>query len=485
MTGEELIAGLLAGDDSRLPFWNDPTTRSGLRARVDRCTAAVRAVSRPGDRVLVPANPSPAGVAALLGVIAAGRTAVPVPADGVGVDAAVHVAAPAARVGAVGASPLAEALTVIDPDCAVAERGSVADPPATEAVLMLLTSGTTGNPKGVTLTACNIAANVDGILRVIPFTVDDRVSLILPLHYSYGMSVLLTALAARAQLILHQPFVFARDLLTEASAAAATVLPGVPHHVSTLLRDSNLARAVLPDLRLVMCAGGALPPARGEQLQRRLPGLQIAAMYGQTEATARISILPPSEYATRPGSVGRGLPDVSLSVRDGNGRPVQAGQVGELYADGPNIMLGYHGNGEATRTVLTVHGLKTGDLATRDEDGYVFIVGRIADFAKIRGVRVSFLVVEEAAEACDGVVEACAMADIVDGEETLALEVVVGPGSPDVTSLRRTLARALPASHRPDQVIVVNVIPRTASGKKLRWRAAANPFTPTGGKAGD
>lgn len=205
-------------------------------------------------------------------------------------------------------------------------------------------------------------------------------------------------------------------------------------------------------------------------------------MYGQTEATARLSYLAVDQLERRPTSIGRGIPGVELTVRDSSGRLVAPGQVGEVYARGENVMAGYLGDKAATAAVLTPWGLRTHDLATIDEDGYIYLRGRTADFAKIRGVRVSLPEVEALAEELNFVAEALASVEIdPDGNEQIALFVRLDADAiaEEWAQLQRVIRRRLPASKRPARVESIDWIPRTASGKKLRRRPRPASGQPT------
>ena len=152
-----------------------------------------------------------------------------------------------------------------------------------------------------------------------------------------------------------------------------------------LLRFAGLGDDPLPDLRYMAVAGGALKPDLAELLGERIRPAELYVMYGQTEATARLSYLPPDELQSRRGSIGRGIPGVELRVVDRDGSSVQAGQTGRLLARGENIMLGYWQDPEATRTVLRHGWLDTGDLAQVDPDGYIYLQGRGNLLTKIYG----------------------------------------------------------------------------------------------------
>jgi long-chain acyl-CoA synthetase len=155
-------------------------------------------------------------------------------------------------------------------------------------------------------------------------------------------------------------------------------------------------------------------------------------MYGQTEATARISCMEPERWEEKPGSVGRPLDNLTVSIVDEQGNDLPAGQVGELLVKGPSICSGYLNDPEETRRVFCDGWLRTGDLARQDEEGYLWIEGRKGAFLKMRGTRVSLAEVEERVTAIPGVYEcgACAV-DHPEAGEALVLFIVPDQGARD------------------------------------------------------
>src|SRR5690606_4914124 len=132
----------------------------------------------------------------------------------------------------------------------------------------------------------------------------------------------------------------------------------------------------LSSLRYLTQAGGAMTPALTQRVREAFPDAELFVMYGQTEAGARLSYLPPTDLDRKIGSVGIAVPGVSLSVVDGSDRPVPPGAIGEIVASGPNVMVGYLGEPAATERALRGGVLHTGDMGHVDSDGYLYISGR-------------------------------------------------------------------------------------------------------------
>ncbi len=341
---------------------------------------------------------------------------------------------------------------------------------------IIYTSGTTGRPKGVMLSHRNIAANCGSIVEYLQLTPADSVLAVLPFFYSYGNSLLFTHLAVGGRLVLGSEFVFWNSVLDWMEQQEVTGFAGVPATYALLLHRSNLKRRTFPRLRYVTCAGGALPPAHTQALRATLPAAQLFLMYGQTEGTARLSTLLPEDLDRKGGSIGRGIAGVELRVLDDEGQPTVPGDVGEIVARGENVMEGYWRDPAATARVLKPEGLRTGDLARVDDEGFVYIVGRNNDMIKSGAYRINPQEIEDVIAAVSGVGE-CAVAggtDEIWGERAVAFVVPAVDGDVDLD--QRVWARCrdgLPRYKQPREVRIVDELPRTASGKVQRAKLRA------------
>jgi long-chain acyl-CoA synthetase len=348
--------------------------------------------------------------------------------------------------------------------------------PSADAVFMF-TSGTTSQPKAVRVTHGNIQANTDSIIAYLELLNDDRVLVILPLFYCYGASLLHTHLRCGGRVVLCNSFVFPETALDMLEREECTVLAGVPSSFQLLLRASTFAQRALPSLRLIQQAGGKLPPVLIEELLAAKHPAELFVMYGQTEATARLSYLPPDKVLEKPGSIGKGIPGAELQVLNENGEPVRPGEQGEIYATGANISPGYYEDPEGSAAKFTPYGLRTGDLAVVDDDGYIFIVDRRDDFIKSWGHRISSQEVEAAAFRMEQLVSAAAIG-VPDDEagEAVTLFVATRPGA-EVTpdQVLATCRHHLPKYMVPRSVLILDELPLSANGKisKLRLREMA------------
>ena len=264
--------------------------------------------------------------------------------------------------------------------------------------LLLSTSGTTGSPKMVKLSKENLYANVGSIIKYLSIDQDDRAITSLPMHYSYGLSVINTHLAAGGAIILTEKSIMTRAFWNTFTTHKATSLAGVPYHYEMLLR-LRFFEMELTSLKTLTQAGGRLHPKYvGKFADHALKNdIRFFVMYGQTEATARISYVPPDSIQKKPASIGVAIPGGKLLLQDSTGKEIiEDNQEGELIYQGANVMMGYAICREDLTTDDEFCGiLPTGDLAIRDQDGFFTITGRLKRFVKIFGNRVNLDEVEQ------------------------------------------------------------------------------------------
>lgn len=250
--------------------------------------------------------------------------------------------------------------------------------------LLLSTSGSTGSPKLVRLSAANLAANAAAIGDYLDIRDSDRAMLSLPMHYCYGLSIINSNLARGAALVLTGRSVLDDEYWSDFHRHRATSLHGVPHTFE-LLDRIGFETMALPSLRYVTQAGGRLAPERARHYAHLADrdGWRLFLMYGQTEATARMAYLPPHLAATHPHTIGLAIPGGEFELR-----PDGQADRGELIYRGPNVMLGYADSLADLALGRTVDALATGDIARRTPEGLYEIVGRQSRFIKPFGHRI-------------------------------------------------------------------------------------------------
>ncbi len=261
---------------------------------------------------------------------------------------------------------------------------------------IIFTSGSTGIPKGVMLSHKNLCANCSSIVDYLKLSACDRVEVVLPFFYCYGLSLLHTHLRVGGSIVLNNNFVFLGSVINDLNNYKCTGFAGVPSHFQMLLKKSkSFKNTEFPYLRYVTQAGGKLHDVFIQEFVDSFPDIEFFTMYGQTEATARLSYLPPELLHDKLGSIGRGIPGVTLKVINEKHEDIKLGETGELIAHGDNIMQGYFKDEEGTQEVLKNGWLYTGDLARIDEDGYIFLTARKKEIIKVAGKRVSPKEIEE------------------------------------------------------------------------------------------
>ena len=336
----------------------------------------------------------------------------------------------------------------------------------------MFTSGTTAYPRVVRITHRNIQANTESIINYLYLNDTERIMVILPFYYCFGTSLLHTHLRVGGTLVLPgpMPMVYPEQTLEMMEERECTGLAGVPSEYQRFLRNTTFPTRSLPNLRKIQQAGGKLADILIKELVDCRPNSQIFIMYGQTEATARLSSLQPSLVNAKMGSIGRGIPGVELKVIDEDGHCVSPGQVGEIIAKGDNISPGYLNEPEATKEKFYEGILKTGDLATVDEDGYIYIVDRKSDFIKSYGNRVSSQQIEACVLEIKDVVSAAAIGvpDIHRGE-AIRVFVTLRSESPLTPHeiIEHTKIRLAPYMI-PSEVSIINTMPTNAHGKVIK-----------------
>ncbi|MGA7823553.1 MAG: AMP-binding protein [Steroidobacteraceae bacterium] len=332
--------------------------------------------------------------------------------------------------------------------------------------VLIPTSGSTGEPRIVMVSHGNLLANTEAIVRSQGLGEHERAMLILPVSYSFGASVLHTHLYQGGGVVFDSRFMFPDKVLRAITEYGCTTFAGVPTAYNILLRRSNLKTIPLKSLRRFLQAGGPLAAEQVRQVCGIVPHADFFVMYGQTEATARISCLPPARLRDKCGSVGLPLDNVRIRIVAAYGQDAQAGEPGVIWAAGKSICRGYLDDPQASAEKFRGGWLVTGDLGYRDEDGFLWILGRSGEFIKMRGIRVSFAEIETRIAALPGVHE-CAAAAVPHAEagEALVLYVVAADGAKSIVN---TIRRRLPRQWICDSVNLVAALPKTAHGKLAR-----------------
>jgi acyl-CoA synthetase (AMP-forming)/AMP-acid ligase II len=458
-----------------------------IRAAIGDFAATFAAAGlNPGDRILIGCNLRPLSSLAYLGAMFGGLVAVPL--NGTTLAGSGETLARKTRARALWTEHGVRGDWVAR--CGLRELGgrpehAGSNVPAAahcgedDLAALMATSGSTATPRLVKVSHGNLIANTEAIVRSQRLGSDERALLILPVSYCFGASVLHTHLYQGGAVVFDSRFMFADKVLRAIAQYRCTSFAGVPTAYQILLRRSNIRTIPMPSLRRFLQAGGALSVSAIQQMRAIVPHAEFFVMYGQTEATARISCLQPQRLTDKAGSVGVPLDNVTVRIVGADGEDVPAGESGELWVAGKSISAGYLDEPEETRRRFRGGWLATGDIASRDAEGYLWINGRDGEFIKMCGIRVGFAEIEATVAAVPGVLECAAVAvPHAEAGEALALYVVAAEAAEEVVAAVR---RRLPPQWLCDSITVVAELPRNAHGKLVRSRLPplSRP-TPTG-----
>ncbi len=324
--------------------------------------------------------------------------------------------------------------------------------------LLLSTSGTTGSPKFVRLAWKGVEANARSIATSLGIDGRERALANLPLHYSYGLSVLNSHLAAGAAVVLTPAGVLEPAFWEAATAFKATSMAGVPYTYEMLAR-LDPARRLPPEVRTLTQAGGRLAPLLVERFHGLMQarGGRFFVMYGQTEATARMACMPPDRLAGKTGAVGMAIPGGRFSI-ERDAVAVADGDEGEIVYRGPNVMMGYATSRDDLARADELGGvLHTGDVGRLDAEGFLWVTGRTKRIAKVFGLRINL-------DEVEGLVRRYGPAAVICRQDRLRVAGEFGQEL-ELESIRRELAGALRVHHTGIEVIRLERLPLTPNGK--------------------
>jgi acyl-CoA synthetase (AMP-forming)/AMP-acid ligase II len=335
----------------------------------------------------------------------------------------------------------------------------VAPTPHHDLAVLLATSGTTGSRKFVRLSRQNVRSNALSIAEYLGLSRDERAITSLPLHYSFGLSVLNSHLLAGATVVTTTGSVLESSFWDAVLSHDCTSLAGVPFTFAMLERI-GFRTMDLPSLQTMQQAGGALDRKltevyAGHMVER---GGRLFVMYGQTEATARMAYVPPDRLRDKLGSAGIAIPGGRLRIEVDEATRGEDREIGEVVYDGPNVMMGYAssradlGRGDELGGVLC-----TGDLGYLDADGFLFVVGRSKRIAKVFGLRINL-------DEIESILREHGNAAVIAGEDAILGFCQFGTDE-SVAKLARMMAHDLRVHHSAVRLRRVPEIPTTSSGK--------------------
>ncbi|NAS20984.1 AMP-binding protein [Herbidospora sp. NEAU-GS84] len=472
-----------ADDHAAVTYKDETLTYRELRSRVARAAEGLRGLE-PGARVAIYAEKRLETVVAIFAVAAAGGVVVPINPlfkprqveyviEDCGAVLLLTTAERARTLTGSVRTSLIEDLGAGTPD-----RHEATAPAGIAAILY--TSGSTGRPKGVVLSHGNLLTGAESVAGYLGHTARDVVLAALPLSFDAGLSQLTTTFLAGAHVVLVN-YLLPRDVVRLCARHRVTALTCVPP-LWTQLAIQRWPDEATRHLRYFANTGGRLPTTTLARLRETFPQATPFLMYGLTEAF-RSTYLDPAEIDRRPGSIGKAIPGAEVLVVRADGSVCDPGEEGEIVHRGPLVSLGYWNDPARTAARFRPFppgadeiAVWSGDVAYRDDDGFIYFVGRTDDMIKTSGYRLSPTEVEEAAYATGLVAEAVAVG-VPDEDlgEAVTLHAVLTAATTTPEELRRAMEHDLPRYMVPRRFLLADALPRSGNGKfdraELRRRA--------------
>ena len=333
---------------------------------------------------------------------------------------------------------------------------------------LLYTSGTSGRPKGVMLTSGNLAANVRQCVQWVGFSSADSLLGVLPQFHSFGLTVLTVLPLSVGCNVIYSARFIPKKILSLLREHRPTAMIGIPSMYNVLLHNKSAKAADFSSLRFVVSGGEPLPQAVFDGFRERF-GVTINEGYGLTETGPVSNWCRPQDH--RRGSVGMPLPDVEEKTVDPEGRALGQGQEGEVCIRGPNVMAGYYNLPAQTSAVFDDDGyFKTGDMGRIENDGHLYITGRIKEMLIIGGENVYPREIEEVLNAHPCVADSAVIGieDPSRGEVPVAFVELCEGATLNETELRSHCRRHLAQFKVPRQIRALEKLPRNPTGKIMR-----------------
>lgn len=355
---------------------------------------------------------------------------------------------------------------------ALGQNAVPAEPEPDRMAELLFTTGTTGRPKGATHTLRCISANMHNTYTGIGMRADDILLLPLPLNHSFGMRVLRSMLLAGGTIVLQNGFGFARETELNIEKFHCTAMACVPASMDLMLQQmGDRAQDIFGKLRYIEFGAGSLSVQRKESLSKLLPHTELFNVWGSSE-TGGCLFLHVNRQLDKVSAVGRPLEGIQVRLLDQEtGAPMDGvgpDVVGRLALRGEMQMVGYLGQPEQTARALQDGWLVTNDLVWRDEDGFVYMLGRADDIINVGGEKASPIEIENTASLCPGVRE-CACIGVKDTDGVLgevpALYLVPESADFDTSAVTKFLTPKLESYKLPKKFVLVDALPRNAMGK--------------------
>lgn len=341
---------------------------------------------------------------------------------------------------------------------------------------LIYTSGSTGFPKGVMMTHQSMVYTSWSLIEYLRLTEEDRILLVLPLAFDYGLYQLIMAITVGGTLLVEQSFAFPASVYKTIEKYTPTVFPGVPTIYAMMINANKQNGLSFPCIQKVTNTAAALPSEFIPDLRKIFPNALIFKMYGLTECK-RVCYLEPELVDVKPDSVGKAIPGTEVFLLSPEGNPVPAGVPGILHIRGPHVMLGYWNKEELSNQMLKPGKLPgekilcSNDLFVMDDEGFLYFQGRTDDIIKTRGEKVSPLEIEKLIYKVKGVSEVVVLGfpDEILGESIVAFVSLDGVYPSKTEEIQRECIRNLEPFMVPQKIIILDEMPKSPNGKIDRF----------------
>jgi long-chain acyl-CoA synthetase len=337
---------------------------------------------------------------------------------------------------------------------------------------LIYTSGSTGFPKGVMMTHQSMVFTSWSLIEYLRLTEDDRIILLLPLAFDYGLYQLLMAVTAGGSLIVEQSFTFQTSVYKQIETFKPTVFPGVPTIYAMMIAANKKTGLSFDCIKKVTNTAASLPAEFTPDLKKIFPEALIFKMYGLTECK-RVCYLEPELIDIKPDSVGKAIPGTEVFLLSPEGNPVLPGEQGILHIRGPHVMLGYWHKEELSREMLKQGNLPgerilcSNDWFKMDEEGFLYFLGRTDDIIKSRGEKVSPTEVENVIYKIEGIKEVAVigMPDEIMGESIIAYVTTHGHMDIGEKEIQKECMSKMELFMVPQRIIFLDEMPKSSNSK--------------------
>lgn len=336
--------------------------------------------------------------------------------------------------------------------------------------IMLHTSGTTSNPKRVMLTHRNLISNVESNIQSLNLSQQDKVLIALPMLFGYcNTAQFLTHLYLGASIVILDSMFLPKQFFRIIEKEKITNFTGVPSMILMLLDYRYSSRYNFSSLRYICFGGGKMPIKKLKMLIEKFPDVGFVQTYGQTECSTRVTALLPEYALSKVGSVGTPIPNVFIRILDEEGIALPQNKIGEIVVQGKNTMKGYYKQPKITRQTICNGWIHTGDLGYIDDDGFLYLTGRIKNIIISGGINIYPEEIEQILLQYKNIDDVCVIGEEHDLMGELPVAKIVLKGVIQMEDLKRYCSDMLASYKVPVRFDIVDELPKTYNGKTKRY----------------